>query len=169
MSHKCEICGKRSYSFRCRMCGRRLCVQCIKDGLCPPCWEKSTGKKYRKSSGPCFITDACVEAAELPDDCIELQMLRHFRDNYLQKSVKGRRIIWEYYRLAPIIVEEIRKKPNSSEIFGEIFEEIKMIVSQVKFGDYETAYLSFKVMVLQLKKRYLDTLQASSTEIFDKY
>jgi len=161
MSQKCEMCDKRPYSFRCRMCARRLCVQCIRDGLCPPCWEKSTGKKYHKPSGPCFITDACIEAAGLPDDCIELQMLRYFRDNYLQKSIKGRRMVREYYRVAPTIIEEIRKKANSSEIFSEIFEEIKKIVSQIKFGDYEKAYMSFETMVLQLKRRYLHTLPIS--------
>lgn len=141
------------------MCGRRLCVQCIKDGLCPPCWEKSTGKKYQRPSG-CFITEACVEAAGLPDDCLELQVLRRFRDDYLQNSPKGRRIIREYYRVAPKIVEEIRKKPNSDEIFSGIFEKIKKIVLQVKSGDYETAYSSFRMMVLQLEKELLDSTKS---------
>jgi len=145
------------------MCGRRLCVKCIKDGLCPPCWEKSTGKKYQRPSG-CFITDACIEVAGLPDDCMELQVLRHFRDDYLQNSVKGRRIIREYYRVAPRIVEEIRKKPNSNEIFSEIFEKIKKIVLQVKSGNYEAATSSFRMMVLYLEKEFLNGSLAENRE-----
>lgn len=96
-----------------------------------------------------------MEAAGLPDDCIELQTLRHFRDNHLQKSVEGRRIIREYYKIAPIIVEEIRRRPNCDEIFGEIFEEIKEIILQIRLGDFEKAVKSYKAMVSRLKKEYV--------------
>lgn len=154
MSEKCEICHKKPYSFRCRMCGRRLCVDHIRDGLCPPCWEKTTGKKYQKPSG-CFITSACVEAMGLSDDCKELQILRQFRDNYLQKSPEGRKITMEYYKVAPRIVEEIKRKPDSCQIFKEIFNDTKKIVSQIEQGNSKMAITIYKCMMSQLKKKYL--------------
>ena len=58
MTQKCEICGVGSYSRRCRMCGRRLCSQCIRDGMCPPCWEKSTGKNKQKKGGDLLISQS---------------------------------------------------------------------------------------------------------------
>jgi hypothetical protein len=135
------------------MCGRRLCVQCIRDGLCPPCWEKSTGKKYEKPSG-CFITDACVQAMGLPDNCRELQTLRWFRDNYLQKSREGRKIIKEYYEFAPEIVEEIKRRPNNKEIFKEIFKQIRKIVTQIESGNSMLAIKTYRHMIMQLKQKY---------------
>jgi gas vesicle protein len=122
--------------------------------LCPPCWEKSTGKKYERHSG-CFITEACVGTLGLPDDCVELRTLRLFRDNCLQKSQKGRRIIREYYEIAPRIVEEIKMKPNSSQIFKEIFNDIKKIVSQIEQENSKMAITIYKSMMSQLKKKYL--------------
>jgi hypothetical protein len=122
--------------------------------LCPPCWEKSTGKKYERPSG-CFITEACVEAIGLPDECVELRTLRVFRDNYLQKSKEGRKIIREYYEIAPRIVEEIKRKPNSSQLFKDIFKDIKKILSQIELGNSKTAVKIYKSMISQLKKKYL--------------
>jgi len=161
MREKCEICGKRPYSFRCRMCGRRLCVQCIRDGLCPPCWEKSTGKKYEKPSG-CFITEACVQTMNLPDNCRELQTLRWFRDNYLKKSKEGRKILKEYYKIAPKIVEEIIRRPDSNKIFKEIFKQIRKIVSQIEEGDFKNSIKIYERMILKLKKKYLHSVQFTS-------
>lgn len=162
MPERCDVCGKELWTGlfggnvggRCRICRRLLCTECMREGLCPFCWEKSTGKKYSKSGG-CFITEACVEAAGLPDDCMELQTLRDFRDNYLQKSVEGRRMIREYYEIAPIIVEEIRRRSNCDEIFSEIFEEIKGIVLQIRLGNSRKAITSYKAMVSRLKKEYV--------------
>ena len=56
--------------------------------------------RYRNrdsSSGPCFLTSACVEAKGLADDCHELSVLRNFRENYLRTVPEGRREIAEYY------------------------------------------------------------------------
>ena len=110
--------------------------------------------KIVQDTSSCFITTACVEAAGLPDDCIELQTLRQFRDSYLQKSKEGRRMIREYYKVAPRIVKEIRKKTNSSEILSEIFEDIKKIVSQIKNGNSRKAIISYKDIILRLEKEY---------------
>ncbi|MEM1589803.1 MAG: CFI-box-CTERM domain-containing protein [Candidatus Bathyarchaeia archaeon] len=155
MHELCEICHKKRYAFRCRMCGRRLCVDHIIDGLCPPCWEKTTGKKYQKPTSGCFITEACIQAIGLPDNCPELQTLRQFRDNHLQKTKEGRKIIKEYYEIAPKIVEEIKRKPNSKEIFQEIFNNVRKIVKQIEQGNSETAITIYESTISQLKKKYL--------------
>ena len=53
---KCEVCGNKLWvgiiggnvGGRCRICGRLCCSKHFKDGLCPYCWEKREGKKWKK-------------------------------------------------------------------------------------------------------------------------
>ena len=65
------------------------------------------GKKYGKRSGDnnCFITTACVQHYNLSDNCYQLSTLRNFRDNYLQRSTDGNKLIKEYYSVAPQLVK----------------------------------------------------------------
>ena len=61
-------------------------------------------------TGHCYISTSCVEAANLPDDCLELQILRQFRDNYLTNQPRGKELIQKYYSIAPHIVRSITKR-----------------------------------------------------------
>ena len=65
--------------------------------------------KGDSSSGGCYLTSACVEARGLPDDCMELQTLRDFRDNWLKQQPCGQDEVAEYYATAPRIVDKINK------------------------------------------------------------
>ena len=49
---------------------------------------------YRGSSSGCYLTTACVDAMEFPDDCLELQTMRRLRDEYILPNIKnGRKIV----------------------------------------------------------------------------
>ena len=54
-------------------------------------------------SGGCFLTTACTEAKGLPDNCRELETLRHFRDNYMMNVPEGKADIAHYYKTAPSV------------------------------------------------------------------
>ena len=124
---------------------------------CPNCGKVAVGPKAKtSSSGPCFITTACVEAVGLPDNCTELEAMRYLRDEYLAKSDEGKRMIQEYYEVAPSIVEAIRKDKNSDEVFQDIFKDVKEIVSLIKIGDSKKAIARYKEMVLRCKQRFCD-------------
>ena len=114
--------------------------------------------KIVRDTGACFITTACVEAAGLPDNCIELETMRCFRDEYLANSLEGRRMIKEYYQTAPSIVKAIRREENSDVVFADIFRQIKEIVSLINSGDLENAITYYKEMVLRLKQQYQNNL-----------
>ena len=73
----------------------------------------------------------------------------------LAGSDEGKKMIQEYYEIAPTIVETIGREENSKEILGDIFSDIRGIVSLVKIGDLEDATEHYKEMVLGLKQRYL--------------
>jgi hypothetical protein len=143
----------------CPKCGHKFWMEDYENKACPNCGFLVRGPKGKTSaSGPCFITTACVEAAGLPDNCTELETMKYLRDEYLAKSDEGKRMVQEYYEIAPSIVEKIRKEENSNEVFSGIFNAIRGIVSLIEIGDLENATEHYKEMVLGLKRRYL-TLQ----------
>ena len=84
----------------CGSCGRKFYKEDYENKSCPHCGHVAK-KEKSSSSGGCFITTACVEAAKLPDNCIELESMRHLRDVYLAKSDEGRGLIQEYYKIEP--------------------------------------------------------------------
>lgn len=109
------------------------------------------------SGGGCYLTSACVEAKGLTDDCKELTVLRNFRDTYMKNTAEGCTDICEYYHTAPVIVEEIKKLPNSMEIFENIYNELVVpCVKLIENGELEKAYLHYKDYVILMKNKYLN-------------
>lgn len=107
------------------------------------------------SSG-CFLTSACTEARGLPDDCRELTVLRAFRDGYMCKLAGREAEIQEYYRIAPVIVEKIRDKENSEEIFDLIYTELVLpCVELIDAGKNENAHKLYREYVEKLKAEYI--------------
>ena len=122
------------------------------------CWgyhyEECPRYKSGQSSGGCFLTSACVEAKGLPDDCYELATLRKFRDEYLAKQECGKCEIAHYYRVAPIIVEEIKKSSNAMAIFEKIYAELVIpCVKLIEDGDYVGAHNKYREYVTMLERR----------------
>ena len=113
------------------------------------------GSDFDSSDGAadegCFLTSACVEAKGLPDDCEELTILRYYRDNYLVSHAGGKREIWEYYRIAPVIVKRINARANSKDIWNKIYEEMVLpCVRMIKTGAMEDAFQLYKSYTMKL-------------------
>ncbi len=107
------------------------------------------------SSGPCFISTACTTAANLPDDCQELQTLRRFRDSYVAQQPRGKELIEEYYRIAPKIVKAIQGRPDAHTCFSKIFEDdILRAVELIQHGNFERALQHYTEMTTRLKSEY---------------
>lgn len=112
--------------------------------------------KGNDTSG-CFLTSACVEAMGLSDDCYELTILRHFRDNYLRSRPTGKADICEYYHIAPMIVERIKQSPNSMCVFEKLYNElVKPCVALIESGKNEEAYSTYRNYTKMLQKRYIE-------------
>ena len=137
-----------SEEVRCGKCERKFYKEKYENKSCPHCGHVAT--KDQSGGGICFITTACVEAAGLPDNCTELETMRYLRDEYLAKSDEGKRMIQEYYEIAPRIVEYIKSVDNSNEFFNEIFGDIREIVSLIKTADLESATARYNEMVANL-------------------
>ena len=113
--------------------------------------------KGDSSSGGCYLTSACVEARGLPDDCMELQTLRDFRDNWLKQQPCGQDEVAEYYATAPRIVDKINSLSNSKEIWGELYTTLVLpCVKLIKDGELEAAHKKYRKTARELQVAYLN-------------
>lgn len=120
-------------------------------------YSKGSHTRHTKggSGGGCFLTTACVDARGLPDDCLELTTLRSFRDKILMPSAMGKKMVGEYYRIAPEIVETVNSFGNSSEIWNGVYLDVQRAVSLVSRGEFNKAFEHYKDMTTKLKRKYL--------------
>ncbi len=110
--------------------------------------------KNREEESNCFITTACVKYYGLKDDCYELKTLRHFRDTYLSKSDKGKRMVSKYYQIAPAIVKCLEADNQKAIIFGKIFLQIKLACKAIELQDFERATAIYKSAVAALYYKF---------------
>ena len=118
--------------------------------------KRNRGSGRRKGSGGCFITTAVCLSLNKPDDCIELSMMRMFRDNWLVNQKNGINIIEEYYRIAPLIVEEINACHDNAQIYKHIWEiYLYPFFKLISSGNNRKAKSVYLKMVYQLANKYL--------------
>ena len=104
------------------------------------------------SSGGSLLTSACVEYLGKPDDCEELTALRNFRDTYMQSTEEGKKLVDEYYVIAPKIVEKINASDKKELYYRYISQVIDKCVCLIKHNELEKTLNEYKSMVLFLKK-----------------
>lgn len=120
---------------------------------CENCPYRSSGS----SRGGCFVTTACINVRNLPDDCYELETLRKFRDTYVVLQPTGEADIALYYECAPTIVKKISELPNGNQIFCDLYQEFVLpCVELIEKEEYTKAYNFYLSTTLQLKKKYVD-------------
>ncbi|MEK6925773.1 MAG: CFI-box-CTERM domain-containing protein [Nanoarchaeota archaeon] len=107
------------------------------------------------SGGGCYLTTACVSSIGLSDNCLELSVLRNFRDKILMTEPIGRRAVREYYEMAPEIVQSVWQKDNSRKIWNSVYGDIRKAVSLVLSGDFDKAFDHYRQTTLKLKGAYL--------------
>ncbi|MDE1985424.1 MAG: hypothetical protein KGL29_09135 [Alphaproteobacteria bacterium] len=117
------------------------------------CVYRGSSVQYAPPIG-CFLTTACVEHAGLRDDCDELTLMRALRDRYLDKFDEGRLVIDQYYRIAPLILERMRRAPNRSRALAWILREVRATAHSVACGEMEMATVRYAAMVARLQQRY---------------
>lgn len=118
--------------------------------------SKTHGSEHSDSdpgSGGCFLTSACMNAMSesFDDNCHELQILRWFRDNHVDKED-----IEYYYKVAPSIVNHINAQDDCRDIYVDIYNTvIKPCVEAIEAGKYESAYDTYRGAVKKLEADYL--------------
>lgn len=108
------------------------------------------------SSSGCFLTTACVEAMGKSDDCLELTLLRNFRDTYIKQRNRGGEDIAEYYIIAPQIVSAISEQNNKHDIYLDIYNNLILkAIELIRNDKCEEAYFLYKRYVYDLKTHFL--------------
>jgi len=115
------------------------------------------------SSGGCYLTTSCVEAMKFHDNCLELNVLRDFRDKILMPDSSGRRAVREYYAMAPEIVLAVEEQENAQKIWQSTYSDIKRAVSLILEGNFREAFTHYQQMTLRFKENYLEGKVQEST------
>ena len=102
----------------------------------------------------CFLTTPCVAHAGLADDCEELTVLRGFRDDYLLRFDEGRRLVDEYYNIAPGIVRAIDASANRDRALDWVLRQVRSTARAVGDNESELALRRYAAMVARLQQRY---------------
>lgn len=115
--------------------------------------NKDAQKNLKNLSG-CFITTAVCQTFHKPDDCYELTMFRHFRDNWLSKQPNGKDMIAEYYVVAPSIVEKIDSSEYPDQVYRKIWKlYLNPCLHYLENRQYEDCRNLYVEMVTKLKKK----------------
>lgn len=104
----------------------------------------------------CYITTAVCESLGKGEDCCELNILKKYRDRYLELTEEGHALVEAYYDIAPTIVKRIDRQENRKEIYRNLYEEYLLpCIRQIEEQDYEACKIWYQKMVLELKERYI--------------
>lgn len=117
--------------------------------------SSSSGSSGGSSSGSCYLTTACVNTMGLPDNCLELNVLRNFRDKVLMLTPTGKKAVREYYGMAPEIVSAVNVRTDARRIWHGVYRDIRQAVALVLDGDFEEAFKHYQQMTFKLKGKYL--------------
>jgi len=103
----------------------------------------------------CYVTTAVCRSLHKPDDCTELQTLRHYRDTYLASLPEGEQMIHDYYDVAPTIVKHINGQPDADRIYRSIWDQyISKCLGMITDGENEGCCRLYEEMVGDLMERY---------------
>ena len=116
--------------------------------------RKTKKPKRKPETLMCFLTTACVNYYALPDDGYELNTLRQYRDGYLASSPGGKKLIKEYYKVSPGIVNLVEKDPEKKSVYAYIYSEVKTACSEIEKQNLLSAKKVYTNMVNTLLKRY---------------
>lgn len=102
--------------------------------------------------GFCFITTAICESEGKADDCRELMILRKFRDEFMITDSERKKLVDEYYQIAPAIVRSIKELKNSKQIFEMLKDDfIIPCILLIEKGCSECAMQRYRAMIFACK------------------
>lgn len=118
-----------------------------------------------ESTSFCFITTAVCEYYGKPDDCVELETLRHYRDTWLQKQPDGPQLIAEYYAIAPDIVRAMQASNKFGLYCKKLWlEYIEPCLDMIHKGAFESCKRHYIKMVRYVQAEFSPNMGMSKAE-----
>jgi len=145
----------------CKQCGKNYLVGSDKyhlRGFCGYfCAERYEKEHPGSNATSCFISTAVCKTLNKSDDCVELNVLRNFRDTFMQETPEMLEEVHGYYNIAPQICNEIEKTKDAGvAVYAEVWKKYLMpAVEAVGQNEMQKAHDIYKQMVLDLKQKYL--------------
>lgn len=104
----------------------------------------------------CYITTAVCESLGKGENCYELNILKEYRDRYLESTEEGHALVEAYYDIAPTIVKRIDRQKDREVIYQNLYEEYLLpCIQKIERQDYEACKEQYQRMVLNLKAQYI--------------
>ena len=119
--------------------------------------KKVNKKKPAKKKGEtleCFLTTACVNYYNLPDQGYELNTLRNYRDSYLASTSAGNKLIQEYYTVSPKIVTLVNKDLEKKTVYEFIYSKVQRACADIEKKNFLSAKKVYTGLVRSLMRRY---------------
>lgn len=117
--------------------------------------EYKREKINETTSSGCIITTATCHALAKGDDCQELNLLRNFRDEWVERTSEGELLVREYYRVSQLILEKLSTAPNKDLIFKDLWMNyILPTCRSINSNDNESGEKIYIDMVLKLSKNF---------------
>jgi hypothetical protein len=105
----------------------------------------------------CFLTTACVQERNLPDNCDELETLRYLRETYIRKQEGGTELLSHYRFIGPALISNINQFQNRSLVYDHIYNNLIIpsvkLIKEQKFNEATSFYKEF---VIALEAKYLN-------------
>lgn len=131
-------------------------------------WQKAFGARIQASDHAsiqagfrqklCFVTTAVCRGLRKPQDCKEIILMKQFRDGYFSESTEGKRLIQEYYDIAPTIVKRISREADPEEKYLYLWNTyIRKCVDHIENGKNEQCSCLYETMMSELKEEYMVT------------
>lgn len=129
----------------------------VRRGICSDTeiYERKEGfiSTYYEKKTLCLISTVCVKEMNLPDDCIELETLRKFRRKYLLDKSAGKRLLIEYERISPKIVEWIELQKDQRKILIDLYNQLVYpTVEMIQKGYVERPVYHYLRIINKLKE-----------------
>ncbi|WP_317898865.1 CFI-box-CTERM domain-containing protein [Aurantibacillus circumpalustris] len=115
---------------------------------------KSKTTRRKPETLMCFLTTACVDYYSLSDNGYELNTLRNYRDTYLASTTEGKKLIQDYYRVSPEIVERINSDKKKNTVYEYIYAQVKISCSAIEDQKFLLAKRTYTNMVKTLMNKY---------------
>lgn len=120
-----------------------------------------TSKNYQENHREytavgCYITTALVEILGMDDNCNDLNVLRVFRKEYLQKSAKFNELLAIYDGIGSTIARALKRDENSEQMAIDLYKiYIKECVKLIGQGKYDLAVEHYADMTNNLINKYI--------------
>lgn len=162
---------KRNYTYYCDLVKkyRRMEDSCLRtETFFTRCgYEEDKGRDlealYKMDNpGGCYITTIMCEILGFKDDYKDLQVIRAFRDNVLQKNPSYISILMEYDVIGPVISNYLKNDLNAVNIARTFVRtHIAPVVVFIEAGHFDLAIAKYVEMVNILKNMYGINMEAN--------